>query len=290
MAAAPRPVGKQARKAPEQEKKETVNSERFRRQFHKTRLCVFHQKGQCKYGAACSFAHEESKVNEMPDLTKTSLCRKWMEGKCPLTAAECSFAHGKRELKMTAEYSKRTAEKPPAQTAALPNTSKVQVPGLVSSQIQGAADVNMVQMFQDRLDLLSPSMQAFEDRLDLATMLGLKMSMQTVDGSSAASTTANPDDITSTRSCSEEDVIFSKANESVPPSPFKRAMYDMDPVKLPPPGLDTCLPMKVTLSSESCFGGYFSPQHASPFGLDSGRIQNDHSFGVDSRETFAFRL
>jgi|Transcript_30166 hypothetical protein len=78
----------------------------FRLQFRKTRLCTFHMEGRCRYGNACGFAHEDAQMTIPPDLTKTSLCEKWQQGKCNHTAATCKFAHGKHELRITPQFAR----------------------------------------------------------------------------------------------------------------------------------------------------------------------------------------
>jgi len=45
------------------------------------------------------FAH--GGIKPPPDLTKTSLCKRWKEGMCHLSPDKCPFAHGKRELRQT---------------------------------------------------------------------------------------------------------------------------------------------------------------------------------------------
>jgi hypothetical protein len=237
----------------------------------------------------------------MPDLTKTSLCRKWIEGKCPLTAADCGFAHGKRELKMTAEFAKRSADKAMAKGRG----AKVSAPSspennrrLMSSP--DACGLSPVQTFQDHLGASDTPFQMFQDRLDLATMLGLGASMQQGDTSSTSSTTLNADDVTSSRSGSEDDMLLAKLTQTLPLRSEAIAMPEWDPVKtqlVPPPGLDACSPMKVTLSRESYFGGYQSSPVASPFGLGglespfNFRTQtDDHFFEIDPFSTVTLTL
>lgn len=82
----------------------TRDRERFRNQFKKTQLCSFFQKGWCRYGDDCAFAHGSVEVEHPPDLTKTSLCTRWMEGSCKLAAANCRFAHGKQDLRLTPHF------------------------------------------------------------------------------------------------------------------------------------------------------------------------------------------
>jgi len=83
------------------------NEQLFRSQFRKTELCAFHQQAWCSKGERCPFAHGKEELRPIPDLTKTSLCRKWLKFSCRRASAECSFAHGTQELRMTEAYSRR---------------------------------------------------------------------------------------------------------------------------------------------------------------------------------------
>jgi len=76
----------------------------FRKQFRKTQLCRFNAVGQCQHGQNCSFAHSPGELTSSPDLTKTALCTAWQKGRCPLTAADCHFAHGSEELRLTPAF------------------------------------------------------------------------------------------------------------------------------------------------------------------------------------------
>lgn len=87
----------------------------FRTQFKKTKLCRFNAVGQCHYGKECAFAHGLEDLERPPDLTKTALCPRWQEGYCPLPPANCPYAHGPDELRLTpafsrAKFSNRTKE------------------------------------------------------------------------------------------------------------------------------------------------------------------------------------
>lgn len=68
-------------------------------QLRKTKICIYHLRGSCQYGADCAFAHSCAEVQAAPDLRKTRLCRAFEAGKC--SDAKCSFAHGERELRST---------------------------------------------------------------------------------------------------------------------------------------------------------------------------------------------
>jgi len=77
----------------------------FRGQFQKTRWCCFFRlQGGCKHGASCHFAHSQEELSSRPDLRKTSLCKQWAEGTCPITDGSCRFAHGQEELMMTTTF------------------------------------------------------------------------------------------------------------------------------------------------------------------------------------------
>ena len=70
-------------------------------------LCVFFQNGHCGDGENCNFAHGDQELQQLPDLSKTSLCQKWLQGTCPLSKGRCRFAHGKGELRVTEAYVRR---------------------------------------------------------------------------------------------------------------------------------------------------------------------------------------
>lgn len=79
---------------------------RFRQQFLKTRQCRFHQQGHCWNGEACKFAHGDVEVRYMPNLSKTSVCKMWLQGLCSLSSHDCQFAHGSEELRATESFVK----------------------------------------------------------------------------------------------------------------------------------------------------------------------------------------
>jgi len=76
----------------------------FRNQFRKTKLCYFNAIDQCKYGQKCAYAHSPSELESVPNLTKTALCLAWQKGQCPRAAADCHFAHGSEELRLTPAF------------------------------------------------------------------------------------------------------------------------------------------------------------------------------------------
>jgi len=86
----------------------------FQAQFQKTLFCKFFAEGRCKMGAHCRYAHDAEDLRDAPDLTKTSLCRPYMKGRCSKTSAACPFAHGMRELRMTPMFQQRCSRKVPA--------------------------------------------------------------------------------------------------------------------------------------------------------------------------------
>lgn len=76
---------------------EAVPVEVFRAQFRKTRLCRYFNEGLCRNGVSCEFAHGDAELSPAPDVGKTSMCKKWLAGKC--TSDECNFAHGPDQLR-----------------------------------------------------------------------------------------------------------------------------------------------------------------------------------------------
>jgi len=77
-------------------------TERRQAAFAKTELCSFYAVGRCARGTGCRFAHGSGELEVLPDLTKTTICRKWARQRCPLSAAGCRFAHGLRDLRHVA--------------------------------------------------------------------------------------------------------------------------------------------------------------------------------------------
>jgi len=63
----------------------------------KTSMCSFFQKGHCKFGSRCDFAHLEQELQQGPDLRRTRLCQAFKMGHC--SAQDCKFAHSLDELR-----------------------------------------------------------------------------------------------------------------------------------------------------------------------------------------------
>jgi len=76
----------------------------FRKQFNKTRMCVFVRSGECKYGADCTYAHDVNDLTIAPDLTKTTMCIEWQRGCCQKKTEDCQFAHGTEDLRVTPAF------------------------------------------------------------------------------------------------------------------------------------------------------------------------------------------
>jgi len=67
--------------------------------FDKTRICKFYEKGRCKRGSSCTFAHSESELRAQPDFFKTQLCTDYFRsGVCPNGGA-CRYAHSPDEVR-----------------------------------------------------------------------------------------------------------------------------------------------------------------------------------------------
>lgn len=69
-------------------------------QFYKTRMCPFFERGHCRRGTECTYAHSKTELKTAPDLYKTKLCDDWQKGHCA-SEASCRFAHGREELRFT---------------------------------------------------------------------------------------------------------------------------------------------------------------------------------------------
>lgn len=69
--------------------------------LYKIKMCVNYQSGMCNRGANCTFAHDESELQEAPHnpaLYKTKICDNYAEGTCG-RGDKCVFAHGEGELR-----------------------------------------------------------------------------------------------------------------------------------------------------------------------------------------------
>lgn len=70
----------------------------------KTAFCRHHQRGHCRYGDKCSFAHEEEEMMPKPDFFKTKVCSYFLLGRC--SRNRCKYAHSLNEVQ---EAGPRTA-------------------------------------------------------------------------------------------------------------------------------------------------------------------------------------
>jgi len=57
----------------------------------------------------------EAELRNLPDLTKTILCRHWKRKECPLTSEECPFAHGREEIGIRMARLKKCLTRPALQ-------------------------------------------------------------------------------------------------------------------------------------------------------------------------------
>eukprot|EP00405_Crypthecodinium_cohnii_P055859 CAMPEP_0206620244 /NCGR_PEP_ID=MMETSP0325_2-20121206/61474_1 /ASSEMBLY_ACC=CAM_ASM_000347 /TAXON_ID=2866 /ORGANISM="Crypthecodinium cohnii, Strain Seligo" /LENGTH=374 /DNA_ID=CAMNT_0054143099 /DNA_START=247 /DNA_END=1371 /DNA_ORIENTATION=+ len=67
-------------------------------ELHKTRLCRYAQKGHCKHGSSCTFAHTRDELTTVPDFTNTKICTSVVRGR-QCTHKDCPFAHSYNELR-----------------------------------------------------------------------------------------------------------------------------------------------------------------------------------------------
>lgn len=87
----------------------------LRTSCRKTIVCRFFLQGACSKGSSCNFAHGHVDLRDRPDLAKTTICKSWLNGRCPFLSDECPFAHGKtivhaRSFAMSAGATKVTPE------------------------------------------------------------------------------------------------------------------------------------------------------------------------------------
>lgn len=60
-----------------------------------TSLCKHYQRGHCRLGSECAYAHEMGELKPKPNFAKTRLCPRFKAGSC--TVENCTFAHGANE-------------------------------------------------------------------------------------------------------------------------------------------------------------------------------------------------
>jgi len=82
--------------------------------FEKTRLCKFFEKGRCRRGQACTFAHGGHELAPAPDFYRTQLCLDFFRvGDCPM-GRSCNFAHSAEEVRLSQIPKKGVAQSRPA--------------------------------------------------------------------------------------------------------------------------------------------------------------------------------
>jgi hypothetical protein len=70
---------------------------RYRQQFFKTSMCLYHLENSCRKGDSCSHAHTPDELQSKPVLSKTRMCKQALRnGIC--ADAQCCFAHDISEL------------------------------------------------------------------------------------------------------------------------------------------------------------------------------------------------
>ncbi|XP_026193272.1 zinc finger CCCH domain-containing protein 33 [Cyclospora cayetanensis] len=80
-----------------------------RRVFHKTQLCKHLERGYCRNGTSCPFAHSREELRPPPTLSKTMICPDVKAGgicQRVMSGQSCSFAHCSQELRQTANHYK----------------------------------------------------------------------------------------------------------------------------------------------------------------------------------------
>lgn len=135
-----------------------ANDPRFRSQFRKTEMCAFFASGWCSKSERCEFAHGPAELQHAPDLTKTSLCLKWLKWSCKRPSEQCPFAHGAHELRCTNAYSRTDEEEPPVPVPIAPAAARRPRPRKVKEEQAVPATPCKVDppCLPERLDIESP--------------------------------------------------------------------------------------------------------------------------------------
>jgi hypothetical protein len=86
--------------------KEKAHRTGLHKQLRKTKFCLYHLQGACRFGSECQFAHSLTEMHHTPDLSKTQLCKKFANGGCD--DPNCNYAHQEDELRSTDVFFKKT--------------------------------------------------------------------------------------------------------------------------------------------------------------------------------------
>jgi len=64
-----------------------------------TEICKHHQRGHCRFGDKCSYAHGTDELMTRPDFAKTRICAYFLAGCC--VNDNCFFAHDQEEVQQS---------------------------------------------------------------------------------------------------------------------------------------------------------------------------------------------
>lgn len=87
--------------------KERVKDGHIQQVLWKTTPCSFFEKGLCKKGESCSFAHGSVDMRVRPDLTKTVICSSWQRRRMCKAGDHCRFAHGPTDLRASRQEAQK---------------------------------------------------------------------------------------------------------------------------------------------------------------------------------------
>jgi len=88
---------------------ENLFRKNYQKQFYKTSICEsIKLTGTCARGNLCTYAHDESELARLPDLSKTSYCVEYQKtGMCE-KGEKCGFAHTADELNVSTDVFYKT--------------------------------------------------------------------------------------------------------------------------------------------------------------------------------------
>jgi len=87
------------------EEQDCIKQSCLHRQLRKTKFCMYHLQGVCRFGDNCAFAHGCDELQKTPNFHKTRLCKSFASGEC--NDAKCVFAHSEEELRSTDLFCKK---------------------------------------------------------------------------------------------------------------------------------------------------------------------------------------
>jgi len=139
----------------------------------KTKLCNFNLRGACSRGGDCTFAHDPSELQSLPDLHATKLCPKMLSlGYCA-NITRCKYAHSELELReISVEDETTPATRVPLFLSTFLDGAKTETETSVTSRLHQVSTFGALNLSEMILHLTSLFTAMFEMQPLLANRVG----------------------------------------------------------------------------------------------------------------------